>query len=716
MHGCARGFRQRGLGRLRQVGSAVGAVALMGAIVTPALSLVTASPAAAAANAVIPTSASPGTSTSTINNYVSVSFPANDDGTWPCGGGGNASPDCPGPDGELEPTLYPIGFNINFFGAEFNSAYINNNGNITFSEPLPEYTPSDLTTFGSPIIAPFFADVDTRGTSSALVNFGTGTLNGQKVFVVNWPGVGCFDSISSVLDDFQLILVDRPDRGTSPLGDDFDMEFNYNSMQWDTGTASSGDSSCQNATTAGDSAFVGYGNGTTTAGDSFNLPGSGVANSFLDSNPTTGLIFNDLNSTTLGRYVFTVNNGAPTQPTSLSTSLSGGSQSGTTISVPTNTAVTDTATLTGTNASTATGTVTYNVYSDSNCATLLNAGTPETITTPGVLPSSAPLSLSTAGTYYWQTVYSGDGTNNGSNSTCGVGAGAEVETVSGPSSPTALPTQLTTSLSGADQNGTAISVLTDTAVTDTATLTGTNASTATGTVTYNVYSDSGCATLVDAGTPEPITTPGVLPPSAPLSLSTAGTYYWQVVYSGDTSNAPSMSACGVEVECVICPSTTSTTTTTTTVDPPTTMTSTSTTTSTTTTMPVAAGCKTDGGYVHALAEYNSKSPCESRCNTNGGLGRPSATAGHGACKHQRSTPPTTVPKCKSGDKLTRSKGRDVCTAVKARRTVRKIHAALISATHTVTSHGPFAVLIGGFLATIGLVLPGRRRLDPRQPN
>ena len=563
----------------------------MGAIVTPAISLVTASPASAAANAVVPTSASPGTSTSVIDNYVSVSFPANDDGTWPCGGSGNASPGCPGPDGELGPTRYPIGFNINFFGAEFNSAYINNNGNITFSEPLPEYTPSDLTTFGSPIIAPFFADVDTRGTSSALVNFGTGTLNGQKVFVVNWPGVGCYDSISTVLDDFQLILVDRPDRGTSTLGDDFDMEFNYNSMQWDTGTASSGDSSCQNATTAGNSAFVGYGNGTTTAGDSFNLPGSGVANSFLDSNTTTGLIYNDLNSTTPGRYVFTVNNGAPTQPTSLTTSLSGAGQSGTTISVPTNTPVTDTATLTGTNASTATGTV-----------------------------------------------------------------------------------------------------------------------------TYNVYSDSGCTTLVSAGTPEPITTPGVLPSAAPLSLSTAGTYYWQVVYSGDASNAPSMSACGAEVECVICPSTTTTTTTTTTVDPPTTMTSTSTTTSTTTTLPVTAGCKTNGGYVHALAGYDSKSPCEPRCNTNGGLARPGMSAGRGACKHQRSTPPNPVPKCKSGYKLTRSNGRDVCTAVEARSTVRKIHTTLISATRTVTSHGPLAVLIAVFIAAIGLVVPGRRRLDPRQRN
>jgi hypothetical protein len=137
---------------------------------------------------------------------------------------------------------------------------------VTFAGPLPDFTPSNLTTFGSPIIAPFFADVDTRGAGSALVNFGTGTLNGQKVFVVNWPGVGCYNSNSTVLDNFQMILADRPDLGTSALGDDFVMEFNYNTIQWDTGQADGGDASCH--TTGGTSAYAGYGNGTATPGDS----------------------------------------------------------------------------------------------------------------------------------------------------------------------------------------------------------------------------------------------------------------------------------------------------------------------------------------------------------------------------------------------------------------------------------------------------------------
>jgi hypothetical protein len=382
------------------------------------------------ANAVIPTSPNPGTNPDVINNYVQVDFPANDDGTWPCGGAGNASPPCPGPEGQTGPTTYPFGFNINFFGSEFSGAYVNNNGNVTFAEPLPTYTPMDLTSFGSPIIAPFFADVDTRVGN--IVNFGTGTLNGMKVFVVNWPSVGCFEENDTVTDDFQLVIIDRPDRGTGDLGDDFDMEFNFDSIQWDTGQASGGDSNCINGP-AGNSAFVGYSNGTSTAGDSYTVSGSGVPNALLDSNTTTGLIYNDLNSTTLGRYLFTVNNGQPTPPTTTTTSLSGGGQSGVSISVPAGTAVTDSANLSGTNAASATGTVTYDVYSDSGCTTAVSSGSPEDITTPGTLPPSTPVTLSTPGTYYWRAIYSGDSQNNGSNSICG--PSGEVETATGSVAP-----------------------------------------------------------------------------------------------------------------------------------------------------------------------------------------------------------------------------------------------------------------------------------------
>jgi hypothetical protein len=119
--------------------------------------------------------------------------------------------------------------------------------------------------------------------------------------------------------------------------------------------------------------------------------------------------------------------------------------------------------------------------------------------------------------------------------------------------PTPLPTTLSTSLSGGGSSGPKISVFTNTLVTDAATVSGTNASSASGTVTYNVYSDSGCTALASAGTPKTITTPGTLPPSSAVSLSGIGTYYWQAVYSGGGSNQASTSTCGSEVETVLAP-------------------------------------------------------------------------------------------------------------------------------------------------------------------
>jgi hypothetical protein len=107
---------------------------------------------------------------------------------------------------------------------------------------------------------------------------------------------------------------------------------------------------------------------------------------------------------------------------------------------------------------------------------------------------------------------------------------------------------LTTTLSGGGHTGTSISVPVDTAVTDAATLTGTNASSATGSVTYTVYSNATCTKAVSDGTAEPITTPGTIPTSSPVTLATPGTYYWQATYSGNANNAKS--TCGDEVETV----------------------------------------------------------------------------------------------------------------------------------------------------------------------
>jgi hypothetical protein len=113
-------------------------------------------------------------------------------------------------------------------------------------------------------------------------------------------------------------------------------------------------------------------------------------------------------------------------------------------------------------------------------------------------------------------------------------------------------TQVATSLSGGGLTGGAITVPQGTAVTDSATLSGANAASAGGTVSYNIYSDAACSAFVQtAGTK--MVTLGVVPNSDPVTMNVAGTFYWQAAYSGDatTGNNASTSVCGSETVTVI---------------------------------------------------------------------------------------------------------------------------------------------------------------------
>jgi hypothetical protein len=79
---------------------------------------------------------------------------------------------------------------------------------------------------------------------------------------------------------------------------------------------------------------------------------------------------------------------------------------------------------------------------------------------------------------------------------------------------------------------------------DSAALTGATSS-AGGTVTYTVYTNDTCTNGArDAGTVT--VTNGVVPDSNGLLFNTAGDFYWQAVYSGDTNNNGATSACTSE--------------------------------------------------------------------------------------------------------------------------------------------------------------------------
>ncbi len=220
----------------------------------------------------------------------------------------------------------PIGFTINFFGVAATTVFVNNNGNVTFDSALSTYTPFSLDTTNRRIIAPFFADVDTR-TSGGTVTYGAGAINGRPAFGVNWLDVDYYNSGSvnhTSRNSFQLILIDRSDTGPQ----NFDFWFNYNRVQWETGQASGGDANGL----GGFSARAGYANGQGTFAE---LSGSGVNGALLDSNLVSGLVHNSLNSGVNGRYVFQVRNGSvvPTLTITTVTPRRGSTAGGTPVTV-----------------------------------------------------------------------------------------------------------------------------------------------------------------------------------------------------------------------------------------------------------------------------------------------------------------------------------------------------------------------------------------------
>jgi len=231
-------------------------------------------------------------------------FLANDDGTYPANGLNSGTP--PG-----TPVAQSLGFTFNFYGTNYTAAYINNNGNITFNAPQATFTPFAITgATGNPLIAPFFADVDTR--VGPLVDFGTGTYSGHSAFAVNWPGVGYYSEHLDKTDTFQLLLVDRSDVGAG----DADFYFNYGSMQWETGDASGGSGGL-----GGTCARAGFNNGV---GTSVEIPGSGTCGALIDGGAHQLLTAS--NDGVPGQYLFQVRGGVVNnlpEPASLALLLTG---------------------------------------------------------------------------------------------------------------------------------------------------------------------------------------------------------------------------------------------------------------------------------------------------------------------------------------------------------------------------------------------------------
>jgi Ca2+-binding RTX toxin-like protein len=196
---------------------------------------------------------------------------------------------------------------LNFFGTSYTQISINNNGNITFGGGgLSTYTPFALQSGGVPIIAPFFADVDTRLNVTGTIgpNNVTPTPGGNsrgsdlvwydfdtaaQTLTVTWDDVGYYSVHTDKLNAFQLQLI-----GTG--NGNFQAVIRYEASNWVTGDASGGSGGL-----GGTVARAGF---ATGRGDLwYELPQSGNQNGMLTIEDTAG------NTGAAGFYRFNVKSG-----------------------------------------------------------------------------------------------------------------------------------------------------------------------------------------------------------------------------------------------------------------------------------------------------------------------------------------------------------------------------------------------------------------------
>ncbi|NLN85239.1 MAG: T9SS type A sorting domain-containing protein [Candidatus Cloacimonetes bacterium] len=138
----------------------------------------------------------------------------------------------PNDDGFLGPINLPFTFYL--YGTEYTQLWINNNGNLTFDGGYSSYTPWGFPISGSPMVAPFFADVDTRGAGTVWYRIEDNNL------VVIWDHVGYYTVWSNGTDKLNTFEVVISDGTFAPIGLGNNVAFSYADMSWTTGNASGG--------------------------------------------------------------------------------------------------------------------------------------------------------------------------------------------------------------------------------------------------------------------------------------------------------------------------------------------------------------------------------------------------------------------------------------------------------------------------------------------
>ncbi|MDG1477592.1 MAG: gliding motility-associated C-terminal domain-containing protein [Vicingaceae bacterium] len=148
-----------------------------------------------------------------------------------------AGPPSP-PLGDDQSIQVNLPFTFCFYGTNYTSLWINDNGTVSFDQAHGGFTaagfPMPIGGFGAQeIIAPFWADFHQNGALSGPIYYQTL----PNAIIIHWDGVGYYSSHDDKLNTMMLILTDGASNLLQPGAN---VGFFYEDMQWTTGDASGG--------------------------------------------------------------------------------------------------------------------------------------------------------------------------------------------------------------------------------------------------------------------------------------------------------------------------------------------------------------------------------------------------------------------------------------------------------------------------------------------
>jgi LPXTG-motif cell wall-anchored protein len=224
-------------------------------------------------------------------------------------------------------------FPINFFGQASAGLCITTNGGFypveTDTDGCSNSFDQDLTNLAlsssAPMIAALAADNDLGACADGTpdgwgtpceIYFGTTTIDGRDAFVITWYRVPMYTdgNDGSLANTYQIVIIKR-DTGDDTVGWDFDIEFNYATVQdaEDGYLATNPAQECDSFEDVSACRWgVGWANfipGTPDTADSYELFAATPITDLLDGGARS-LTANSLNSPVLGRYTFGMVDGA----------------------------------------------------------------------------------------------------------------------------------------------------------------------------------------------------------------------------------------------------------------------------------------------------------------------------------------------------------------------------------------------------------------------